>query len=209
MRYINIWLEKHTPFNFIIFISHLEFSLKMSKRGNEPKLILAEDLHPSADFLEALDETESETKEENIIEACECKRLIKKYEDLFDPQISPELPTNDKMDVMKQQYQEARDRCTICPAIEEQNEEGCTCEKSEIHRADVLRREKYPKCFYFYAENIPSTELEWYYQRDRCSACKVRRKKKVLCYRKWTKEERTFRIADYLPGSYDRYHYFN
>ena len=129
------------------------------------------------------------------------------FEDLFDPEISPELPTNEKMDEMILQYQEARDHCTICPALEEPNEEGCTCEKFERFRADVLRCSQHPLIEYYLAENIPSTELEWYYQRDRCLSCKERRKKKVLCYRKWTKEGRTFRIADYLPNSYDRYPY--
>ena len=62
--------------------------------------------------------------------------------------------------------------------------------------------------FYYNGDKIPSTEMEWYYQRDRCNGCTERRKKKVLCYRKWTKDGSTFRIQDYLPNSYDRYQYW-
>jgi len=179
----------------------------MPEGETAPNIILPEDLLPAADIEQLLDESESESEEEDPIVICDCKRLTMEYEDVFDPDLSRELPSNEKMDEMILQYQDARDHCTICPALEEPNEAGCTCEKFERFRADVLRCQHYYIIEYYSAENIPSTELEWYYQRDRCQGCKERRKKKVLCYRKWTKDGRTFRIADYLPNSYDRYRY--
>ena len=179
----------------------------MPEREIETYKILPEDLLPASDIEQPLEEPESESEAEDPIVICDCKRLTMSYEDLFDEEISPELPTNEKLDEIILQYQEARDHCTICPALEEPNEDGCTCEKFERFRADVLRCRQDYIIVYYFAENIPSTELEWYYQRDRCLCCKERRKKKVLCYRKWSKDGRTFRIADYLPNSYDRYPY--
>ena len=78
----------------------------------------------------------------------------------------------------------------------------------EKHRANVLRCRHDNRFQYYNGDCIPSTELEWYYQRDRCYDCKERRKKRVLCYRKWTKDGQTFRIQDYIPNSYDRYPYW-
>ena len=139
---------------------------------------------------------------------CECKRVMVDYEDLFDPDINSQLPTNEKMDEMISQYQHVRANCSQCSARDEKAELSCTCEHFEKHRANVLRCRHDNILPYYNGDYIPSTELEWYYQRDRCHACKERRKKRVLCYRKWTKDGQPFRIQDYIPNSYDRYPYW-
>ena len=179
----------------------------MPEREIIPRIIIPEDEIQSQDSEQPPENADSESEAEGDPEVCNCEHVIKEYEDLFDPDLNPELPTNEIMDEMFLKYQQARDLCTKCPASDEENEEGCSCEKFEIIRANVLRRRNAYIIEYYSPDYIPSTELEWYYRRDRCRGCKERRKKKVLCYRKWTKDGRTFRISDYLPNSYDRYPY--
>jgi len=166
-----------------------------------PLLFKPEDWHVPENMLDS--NSESKLKVLN----CECKQVINEFEHLFDPDKNCQVPTNDKMDEMIRKYQEARAKCTECSGLDEQREQSCTCDRFEKLRANVLRC-SHGVDQYYHAYNIPSTELEWYYQRDRCRACKERRKKRFLCYRKWTKEGRTFRIQDYIPNSCDRYQYW-
>ena len=179
----------------------------MPEREIIARIIIHEDEIQSQDSEQPPDNAESESEGECDPEVCDCNRVITEYEDLFDPDLNPELPTNEKMDEMFLKYQKARDLCSQCPSFDEENEEGCSCERFEKIRANVLRSRNVYIIEYYSADYIPSTELEWYYRRDGCRGCKERRKKKVLCYRKWTKDGRTFLISDYLPNSYDRYPY--
>jgi len=165
-------------------------------------LFKPEEWHVPENFFHS--KSESQSKDQ----ICECKRVIKNFEELFDPDLNSQLPTNDKMDEMICQYKHAREHCTLCSTLDAPNRQSCTCERFEKHRTNVLRCRKGNIEQYYNGDNIPSTEMEWYYQRDRCNGCMERRKKKVLCYRKWTKDGQTFRIQDYLPNSYDRYQYW-
>ena len=165
-------------------------------------LFKPEEWHVPENMLDS--NSESEVKDLN----CECKRIIQYFEELFDPDFNSKLPTNEKMDEIIGQYKHARVNCPQCSALDDQHAPTCSCEGYEKHRANVLRCRHDNMLQYFSGYNIPSTELEWYYQRDRCPSCKERRKKKILCYRKWTKDGRTFRIQDYVPNSYDRFQYW-
>ena len=68
----------------------------MPEREIIPRIIIPEDEIQSQDSEQPPDNAESESEEECNPEVCDCKWVIKDYEDLFDPDLNPELPTNEK-----------------------------------------------------------------------------------------------------------------
>ena len=98
----------------------------MPEREIIPRIIIHENEIQSQDSDQPTENAESESEGEADPEVCDCKRVIKDYEDLFDPDLNPELPTNEKMDEMFLKYQQARDLCTKCPVFDEENEEACS-----------------------------------------------------------------------------------
>ena len=68
----------------------------MSEREIIPRIIIHEDEIQSQDSEQPPDNAESESEGESDPEVCDCKRVIKDYEDLFDRDLNPELPTYEK-----------------------------------------------------------------------------------------------------------------
>ncbi len=101
----------------------------MPEREILPRIIIPEAEIKFQDSDHPPDNAESESEGACDPEVCGCKQIIKDYEDLFDPDLNPELPTNEKMDEMFLKYELARDLCTKCPAFDEENEEACSCER--------------------------------------------------------------------------------
>ena len=88
---------------------------ELPKPKDGPLLFKPEEWHVSENFFHS--KSESESKDQ----ICECKQVLKNFEELFDPSLKTQLPSNDKMDETICQYKQVREHCTLCSALDTSN----------------------------------------------------------------------------------------